>query len=99
MPHLDDSPLSSEEFKTAQEDSSALGGGLQIPQAGGGSAEGSDRRRSLLGDHDLGHELGISLSPEEILSALQQDYADSEEKSVFQRDTYLSSPSVVPLQR
>jgi hypothetical protein len=98
MPHLDDFPMSDEEFEQLK-DSSALGGVLQIPQAGGGSAEGPDRRRSLLGDHDLGHKLGISLSPEEILSALQQDYADSEEKSVFQRDTYLSSPSVVPLQR
>jgi hypothetical protein len=98
MPHPDDFSLNNEELEQLK-DSSALGGGLQIPQAGGKSAEESDRRRSLVGDHDLGHGLGTSLSPEEILSALQQDCADSEEKSVFQRDTYLSSPSVVPLQR
>jgi hypothetical protein len=34
MPHLDDFPMSDEEFEQLK-DSSALGGVLQIPQAGG----------------------------------------------------------------
>jgi hypothetical protein len=96
MPHLDDFPMSDEEFEQLKD--SSLGGVLQIPQADGGSAEGPDRRRSLVGDHDLGHELGISLNPEEILSAsigLRRSGGNPNSG----RDTFLSSPSEVPLQR